>query len=364
MIILRDPLDLSSQMVFLSPQSFFLVTLMDGNKSCDDLRMEFFKRNGILPSNEEVSLLINQLSNLGLLEDENYFRLVNGKVDEIIKSGKRKAACAGSSYPDEKERLIEFLKEIEKEDVPLREREPDLLIAPHLDINISKPAYAHCYKDLKLKNKNIIVIFGVSHYGLSKPLSIFPIPFETPFGLIPIEEEILKNFSETFGMPDSLDILSHSKEHSIELQLIFLQHFLKKEFSIVPILVDGSKGNFDGYIEFFNNLILREDVFLIAAIDLSHIGPRYGHNFPATKEVMEKAKEEENYLLDLVLKKDLKNFEIFKEEKANYLKICGIDVLKMLLNFPIRDGIIRSHHTGFMPSLASAVNCVSMDVFF
>lgn len=364
MVILKDPLDLCGQMVFLSPESFFLVSLMDGNNSCDDLRMEFFKKKGILPSREEISLLVNQLSSLGLLEDENYFQLIKIKAENIFRENKRKPICAGSSYPESKERLIEFLKEVEKIDVPLREKEPDILIAPHLDINISKAAYAHCYKNLDIKNKNIVIIFGVSHFGLSKPLSILPIPFETPLGIVPIEEEISKRFIENFGEPDFYDVLSHSKEHSIELQTIFLQYFLKKDFSIVPILVDGHQGHFMDYYEFFNYLRLRDDIFYVAAIDLSHIGPRYGHNFPATEEVMEKAKEEENLLLDFVIKKDIKNFEVFKEEKADYLKICGIDVLKVLLNFPIKNGTIRFHHTGFMPQMASAVNCVSMDVFF
>lgn len=364
MIILKDPLNICSQMVFLTPESFFLVALMDGSKTVDDLRMEFFKRKGVLPSNDEIFMLVKQLSDLGLLEDENFSNFLKLKAENFLKNGIRPSICAGNSYPSSPEDLIEFLKEIEKIEVPERERQPDFLISPHLDINISKIAYAHSYKNLKLNDKKTIVIFGVAHYGLSKPISILPISFQTPLGIIKIDKELTDIFIENFGKPDEFEIISHSREHSIELQLIFLQYFLKKEFLILPILVDFSRGSFENYKAFFIDFIGRKEIFFIAGIDLSHIGPRYGDQFPVTEDFMEKIKEEEKYLIDLVIKKDRENFEKFEKEKGSALKICGIGILKMLLDFQIKSGTIRYHQTGFMPPIASAVNCISMDLFF
>lgn len=337
---------------------------MDGSRTFDDLRMEYFKKRGILPSSEEISHLINQLSLLGFLEDENFQRILKGRAEEFLKLGKRNPVCAGNSYPSSKEDLLKFLEEIDKIEVPERERQPDFLISPHLDINISKIAYAYSYKGLNLKGKNKIVLFGVAHHGLSKNLSILPLPFETPLGIAKIDEEISKNFIDKFGQPDSFEVISHIKEHSIELQIIFLQYFIKEEFSIVPILVDGHRGNFKEYEGFFNWLFSKRDVFFIAGIDLSHIGPRYGDDFPATEDFMEKIKLEERNLFSFVIKKERENFENFYREKSGILRICGIEILKMLLDFPFKDGIIRNHATGFMPPLASAVNCISADLYF
>lgn len=364
MIILKDPLNICSQMVFLTPESFFLVALMDGSRTIYDLSMEFFKKKGVLPSSHEIFILVKQLSELGLLEDENFSNFLKLKAENFLKNGIRPSICAGNSYPSSAEDLIEFLKEIEKIEVLKREIQPDFLISPHLDINLSKITYAHSYKNLKLNNKKTIIIFGVAHYGLSRPISVLPIPFETPLGIVKIDEELAKNFIENFGKPDEFEIISHSMEHSIELQLIFLQYFLKKEFLILPVLVDFSKGSFEYYKPFFIDLIGKKEIFFIAGIDLSHIGPRYGDQFPAEEETMEKIKDEEKYLIDLVIKKDRENFEKFEKEKGSALKICGIGILKMLLDFQIKSGTIRYHQTGFMPPIASAVNCVSMDLFF
>lgn len=364
MIILKDPLDICSQMVFLTPESFLLVALMDGSKTVDDLRMEFFKKKGVLPSSHEILLLVKQLSDLGLLEDEKFSFILRSKTENLLKNGIRPPICAGNSYPSSREDLIEFLKEIEKIEVPERERQPDFLISPHLDINLSKIAYAHSYKDLKLNDKKTIIIFGVAHYGLSRPISVLPIPFQTPLGIIKIDEELADSFIKNFGKPNEIEIISHSREHSIELQLIFLQYFLKKEFLILPVLVDFSNGSFENYKEYFVDLIERKEIFFIAGIDLSHIGPRYGDQFPATEDFMEKIKEEEKYLIDLVIKKDRENFEKFEKEKGSVLKICGIGILKMLLDFQIKSAILRYHQSGFMPPIASAVNCISMDLFF
>lgn len=364
MLILKDPLDLNPQMVFLSPESFFLVTLMDGSRTIEDLRMEFFKNKGILPSSEEIFNLVNQLSLMGLLEDENFERILKARAEDFLKTAKRNPFCAGSSYPSSREELLGFMEEIDKIEVPERKRQPDFLISPHLDINISKLAYAYSYKGLNLYGKNTIVIFGVAHQGLSKNLSLLPIPFETPLGLVQIDEEISKKFIEEFGSPDSFEVISHMREHSIELQIIFLQYFIKEEFTIVPILVDGHRGSFEGYKKFFDYLISRKDIFFIAGIDLSHIGPRYGDDFPATEDFMEKIKGEEKEVFSCVINKDREKFENFYREKSGLLRICGIEILKMLMEFPVRDGVIRSHHTGFMPPLASAVNCISADLYF
>lgn len=363
-MVLRDPLDLLEKTIFVSPESFFLVSLMDGTRTLDDLRMEFFKRKGILPSSEEIYLLVKQLSQLALLEDENYLEVLKEKSNSLIKNGKRKSICAGTSYPSLKEDLINFLKEIEKIEVIRREKEPDLLISPHLDINISKIAYANSYKFLNLKNKKNIVIFGVSHYGLSKPISILPLDFETPLGIAKINKDLAKIFIEKFGEPDPYSIISHSKEHSIELQVIFLQYFFGEDFSFLPFLVDSSAGPFEEYLDFFYWLIEKKDTFFIAGIDLSHIGPRYGDNFIPDENLMENIKLEEKKLLEIVIKKDKEGFKKFEEEKSSFLRICGISVLKLLMEFPLKDGIIRCHHSGFMPAFSSYVNCISMDIYF
>lgn len=337
---------------------------MDGTRTSEDLRMEFFKKKGILPSVEEISSLVKQLSLLGFLEDENFEIILKGKAEEFLRMGKRNPVCAGNSYPSSKEDLLKFLEEIDKIEVPERERQPDFLISPHLDINISKIAYAYSYKGLNLKGKNKIVLFGVAHQGLSKNLSLLPLPFETPLGIVEIDEEITENFIGQFGKPDSFEVISHIKEHSIELQIIFLQYFIKENFSIVPILVDGHRRSFKEYEGFFKWFLSRGDVFFIAGIDLSHIGPRYGDDFPATEDFMEKIKLEEKELFSYVIKKDRENFENFYREKSGILRICGIEILKMLMEFPVKDGIIRNHTTGFMPPLASAVNCISADLYF
>ncbi len=361
--ILRDPLGIFEENLVLSPESFFVLSMMNGENTIEDIRMKFFQMKGILPSYEEIYLLVQKFSNFGLLEDENFENIIKEKSKIMLSFGVREPVCSGTAYPSNLEDLKKFLKEIEEIETLKREKTPSFILSPHLDISLAKPAYAYAYKDLSL-DTDLVVIFGVAHQGLSTPLSHLPLPFKTPLGIIPINEEYSKKWIEEFGMPTPIDIFVHFKEHSVELQILFLQYFLGDKYKILTFLVNGSKRDFSKYGGYFQNLIEEKKPLFIGGIDLSHIGPRYGDNFPAKEDFMEKIKGEEKNLIEFLLKKDILSFEKFLLEKENYLRICGSGVLRLMFEFPIKDGLIRFHHTGYMEKIESAVNCISMDFYF
>ncbi len=149
----------------------------------------------------------------------------------------RKSAVSGYFYPDNP---VLLKKQIEKF-VHLAEiphlKPPRALISPHAGYIYSGPIAGYSYKSI-VNYKELyktILLLGPSHYefvpGLALPTSDY---FETPLGNIKINKEKLKILCE-FPFVYQND-RAHIKEHSLEVQLPFLQKiFAEQSFDLVPI---------------------------------------------------------------------------------------------------------------------------------
>jgi len=191
-------------------------------------------------------------------------------------------AVAGMFYPSSEEELrkeIErsFLHEIGPGRLPTRSREnrrPPALIAPHAGYMYSGPVAAHAYLQLEDRSVKTAIILGPNHYGVGTPVSIYPEgEWVTPLGKIEVDENLameLAKLSDVF----SLDEMSHEREHSIEVQLPFLQYVLG-EFKLVPICVlDQSLETSIRVGEALSEILRRRnDVLLVASTDMTHYEP-------------------------------------------------------------------------------------------
>ena len=185
-------------------------------------------------------------------------------------------------YSSSEERLREeiewaFLHELGPGKLPKRvkgDRRPPALIAPHAGYMYSGPIAAHAYAQLDERKVGTAVIMGPNHYGVGTPVSIFPEGvWVTPLGEVEIDRDLameLAKASDVF----SLDEFSHEREHSIEVQLPFLQYVLG-EVKLVPIcFLDQSLETCIRVGEALGEVLkARDDVVLIASSDMTHYEP-------------------------------------------------------------------------------------------
>jgi AmmeMemoRadiSam system protein B len=156
-------------------------------------------------------------------------------------SGTRPAAVAGQFYPSDKDELFEtihwsFTHPIgpgrfpTKNQISSKMERVECLIVPHAGYIYSGPVAAHSYliaRDFFLTFQNRdqinIIILGPNHYGVGSGVALSPSDYwETPLGKLKMNSILRKRLSEKSSIID-LDALSHSREHSIEVQLPFLQ---------------------------------------------------------------------------------------------------------------------------------------------
>ena len=147
----------------------------------------------------------------------------------------RLAAVAGSFYPADAEELIRVLDEC-FDSSPLKQADSSSLmggLVPHAGYFYSGPCAAHLYGCLDYSIERVILL-GVNHQARGDRAALSPADFwQTPLGWVKIDQE-LNHLLQDHVCFLKQDEAAHAQEHSIEVQLPFLQRVLG-EFSLTPI---------------------------------------------------------------------------------------------------------------------------------
>ena len=146
------------------------------------------------------------------------------------------------------------------------------LISPHAGYVYSGQTAAYGYKLVRGRTYDAVVVLSPLHRMSGQKYVVNTADFyETPLGRIPVDKERLSALSGTVD----LSYVDYEEEHSLEIQLPFLQAALG-EFRLVPIMIGhGDVYDCGDLIEALVSLIKSERILLVASTDLHHI-PDYG----------------------------------------------------------------------------------------
>lgn len=181
----------------------------------------------------------------------------------------RLPAVAGRFYPDDPDRLraaVDFYL-AGGEDKQIRAR---ACLVPHAGYIYSGGVAGEVYGRMEIPARVILV--GPRHYPRGAPLAILSDgAWQTPLGLAPIDRPLAEKITRAFPLLRE-DALAHSAEHSLEVQLPFLQR-LAPSFSFVPIVIGPAQWE---PLEALGHALAsvvaaeREPVLLIASSDMNH----------------------------------------------------------------------------------------------
>ena len=151
----------------------------------------------------------------------------------------RPAAVAGSFYPsvaEELSRLVDdCLTSSSLGPQGIQSPSPSIIggLVPHAGYVYSGPCAAHLYARLDNSIQRVILL-GVNHQARGHRAALSPAAsWQTPLGTVKVDQELNHVLQDEVPFL-KLDDLAHAEEHSIEVQLPFLQHLLG-EFSFLPI---------------------------------------------------------------------------------------------------------------------------------
>jgi AmmeMemoRadiSam system protein B len=346
-LVIRDPFQYSDATLIIPPGLVSCLEFFDGAHSSLDLREYLVRATGDLSVSEIEQHLLDTLSAAGFLEDEAFLKRKEEAEWAFAKASVRESSHAGSGYPDEKSELRRTFDEYllnGRPHVPAASNgtSPKLLAiaAPHVSPFGGVDAYRAAYSALSPSDADrTFVILGTSHYGEPDRIGLTRKPFATPYGeTIPdlrLIDEILSKSGEGARMED----YCHSIEHSIEFQVIFLQHLFGPQIRIVPILC-GSYANsiYRGEMPEANEQVNRtlgvlgeiaaregNRLLWVLGIDMAHMGRRYGDAFSAFAErgEMEQVALRDRARMDRMESGDARGFWELVQDNGDDLKWCG-----------------------------------------
>ena len=222
----------------------------------------------------------------------------------------RKSAIAGSWYPGEEKVLRDQIdKYFENAKLADISGEIIALISPHAGYAYSGFAAANAYKQIMGNSYEAVIVIAPSHRESFSGASIYAKGgFETPLGIVPVDESLARSIIAADDiMRDSMD--GHREEHSLEIQLPFLQVAVP-DLKIVPIcFMDYSPKTCKRIADAITKAVTGKKVLLVASTDLYH-GSSY-----------DECIKTDNYTIDKMLA--LEPEELNKDIVNHKAQACG-----------------------------------------
>ncbi len=290
-LLIRDPYHYSDASLLIPPQLVPCLECFDGRQTELDLRAELVRITGEIQVGDLEKHLFEVLDQAGFFENETYRALRAAREAEFAAEPARPAIFAGSAYPEDEAELNELLAarvgEAEGGETVVG------IAAPHASPDGGWDTYRAAYRALpRLKNPedHVFVILGTSHYGAPERFGLTRKPFVTPFGAASTDGALVDELVKKAGKAIQLEDYCHAVEHSIEFQVIFLQHLYGAKVKILPILCGPFvKSLYEGgapeqsdrvksFLETAGEIFHRERkrLLFVLGVDMAHMGQRYG----------------------------------------------------------------------------------------
>lgn len=382
LICLQDPMKISDKSLFIDYRTYFIITMMDGKNEISDIQLAYTRQFGELLLNNQIELLLKNLDDNLFLEGEKYNAAIKTMRNAFAIQPVRYAELAGSAYEPEPEKLHAQLDKILGKTLNIynsgnKKKRIKALISPHIDINHGTECYAHSYGCLANHSRaDLYIILGVIHAPSKNEFIPTRKDYATPFGMAETDKKTAKILEDSLPPDSSEDEFIHKTEHSIEFQLIFLQHILgKANYKILPILCGGFHKQLENgkipeddkttknFLDTLRDIINEYDgnICIIAGVDLSHVGTRFGSVSPITPARLPAIESLDKEMLEYVVKCDARGFYKNIEMDKNGRNVCGFGAIYTLLYLlGDSEGELLYYGQSFQPETASVVTFTSI----
>lgn len=338
----RDPMGLTERMLLLTAPAAMLVSLMDGTRTLREIQVDFLRQTGVLLMSEQLGSLVRQLDECLFLDNERFRAALEQAKKAYRESLVRPAILAGSVYPDDPQALRAMLDSFfvapdgpGKPDGVRYERPLRAIVVPHIDLRRGGVTYAWAYRDLaEAPPPSVFIILGIAHQPTEHLFAATTKDFATPLGIAHTDREFLSALAKRCSFDLLADEFAHRQEHSVELQVIWLQH-LFGQVRIVPIICAGfehllkagqspmSLEEVAGFVEGLKAALdeLDEPVTLVVSVDLSHVGQRFGDRQPITAATLRWLEAKDRQFLQLIAEGDAEGVIAFLQREDNARRV-------------------------------------------
>lgn len=326
--------------IVLPPLGFVVASLLDGEREADDVHralLEKFPGSGV--ELEHVTAAIADLDQHLLLETERAHgkrreieeaflarplrpsRFVQGGAEEVGKEIEGYyASDAGAGKPGGR-----------------REEKLSGILAPHIDFRRGGHCYTFPYKELAERgDAEVYLILGVAHLSPPNPFVFTSKDYETPFGSLKTDVELLAGLEKRLGDGIFENEATHRSEHSAEFQAVFLKHARPTaSVTALPVLCSsfepwcGEKsprtvGRIADVLGALAEVLKGRKVCVVAGVDFAHVGPVFGDQVEVDQKLVRWMVDGDSKSLKAAGAVDPEGFWGSVMEDGNARHVCGL----------------------------------------
>jgi MEMO1 family protein len=237
----------------------------------------------------------------------------------------RLPAVAGQFYPGNPKELSALVDQYTKEEKPQEKVKVRACLVPHAGYLYSGGVAGAVFARISLPKK--ILLLGVRHYPRGEPLAILSEgAWRTPLGDVPIETSLATQLKKECPTIRE-DSVAHSREHSLEVELPFLQ-VLSPGFSFVPVAIgtlryEDLRETGEGVARVLEKTA--EEILIVTSSDMNHY------------EDDETTRRKDGKAIECMLRLDAKAlYEVCREGK---ISMCGLGPAVTMLTAMKRLGV-------------------------
>jgi AmmeMemoRadiSam system protein B len=325
--------------------------MFNGQNTLRDIQAETTRQLG--------GILLPMEFYIGLVERLDAALFLHGpRFQERLSHPVREPACIGTyqAEPEALRRQVEGLftdsrgpglpdlqlRALTQPGLPLR-----AALIPHMDYYRGGHSFAWGFKEVfEQTDAELFVIIATSHYSAHR-FTLTRKDFKTPLGIARTDQKYIDRLVAHYGEGLFDDELAHLPEHSVELEVVFLQYLYeyRRPIRIVPLVV----GSFQDCV--IGNLPPRartdigrmidalqkveaetsEPICYIISGDLAHIGPKFGDREPVNDSQLHHSRHMDQSLLKQMEKADMASYFRVLSEEGDARRICGFPPTYTLL---------------------------------
>ncbi len=249
----------------------------------------------------------------------------------------RQPAVAGSFYPSDRSELSAMINGCylhplgpgKAPPAPAGQAKVVAVVSPHAGYEYSGPVAAHSYLHVSsLRDPDLIVVVAPNHYGVGSGVSTFKEgEWETPLGRMKVDAEAAAELVRTSEVT-AFDPDAHKMEHSLEVQLPFLQQVYGDTVPFLPISLlfqdsDTAKRIASSIVK----VVGRKKAVIVASSDLTHYEPA------------DVARKKDSALLECVVKMDTEAF--YSTLERLQVTACGYGPIATVMEASLALGLRR-----------------------
>lgn len=348
-IVLRCPLGISPEPLILVRGVGPILSCLEGALSLEEIESKFAPYGVKRQTLDQLTALLDQHL---FLATPRFFEAQRRLRDDFARAEVRPAALAGLGYAHSGGALrLEIEKYLEYSQGAGRDPTDQLigLVSPHIDYRRGQVCYGKTYHALRHASPELFVLIGTSHQYSDRLFHLTRKHFATPLGQIQNDTGFVDRLARAYGEERSFaDEFLHRREHSLELQVPFL-NYLAPHSNIVPILV-GSFHKYlragklpDEYPEYdeFAHALTEElraharagrKLCFLAGVDMAHIGKHFGDSTALTPHYMEQIALRDQEYLNCLARGEKQALFAHVASDLDARRICGFPTMYLVLD--------------------------------